>query len=101
MGEAVRVFGLGYIRLYLTVPTPYTLEDTNFKLDELEQAVDSGLGDTVGKLAYRVLASRIAGGQLGTLRSGLARQSPRHPLQRTAATTIPLFIRVSSQLVRW
>ena len=44
--EAVRVFDPDYIRFYLTVLTPYTLEDTNFKLDEFKQVVNSGLSDT-------------------------------------------------------
>jgi len=54
--DAARIFEPDYVRFYLTLITPHSLEDTDFNLKEFKNLVNSGLCDTVGNLAYRVLS---------------------------------------------
>ncbi|RLE74714.1 MAG: methionine--tRNA ligase [Thermoprotei archaeon] len=53
--RATEIFDPDYIRFYLTLITPYSLEDTDFKLEDFKNIVNSGLSDTIGNLIHRTL----------------------------------------------
>ncbi|OYT62908.1 MAG: methionine--tRNA ligase [Thermofilum sp. ex4484_15] len=56
IGEGVKFFKPDYLRFYLTLITPHSLEDTDFNLKDFKNLVNSGLCDTIGNLSYRVVS---------------------------------------------
>ncbi len=57
--KAVEMFEPDYLRFYLTLLTPHSLEDTDFKLDDFRNIVNSGLSDTIGNFVHRVLTFTV------------------------------------------
>ncbi len=62
--KAAEIFDPDYLRFYLTLVTPASLEDTDFALEDFKNIVNSGLCDTIGNYVHRVtsLLHRLYGG---------------------------------------
>ncbi len=55
ISEMASIFEPDYVRFYLTLISPHSLEDTDFSLNDFKEAVNSGLSDTIGNLVNRVV----------------------------------------------
>lgn len=55
IGEAIKIVDPDYLRFYLTYVTPASLEDTDFKIEDFRNIVNSSLSDTIGNMVHRVV----------------------------------------------